>query len=299
MMNSNLFGSGSMQRAFTLVEIAVVVVIIGLIIGGIFVGNDLIREASIRAQLAQIEKYNAAVNTFKVKYNYLPGDLPEPHRASVGFNFTPDSFCRATNGDGKIGRDGMQDQYCAEYILFWSDMHKAGLIGEMGRAVANDTGAGTVYGDVISRYVVKAKLGGNRYVYVWRDGLKLTLSYDSEAWGNNYSAKDGRAYLAIAGFTRFRQKHMDPDAINVAVIDAYNMDKKIDDGMPQSGRVLAGFVGTAYGDPGHVIWSPNAVSGSSTTCFDNQGNAANPATYSLGQNSGENMTCGISFKLQY
>jgi prepilin-type N-terminal cleavage/methylation domain-containing protein len=70
---------------FTLIELSIVLVIIGLIIGGGLVGRDLLNAATIRAQLSQIEKYNTAVNTFRGKYGYLPGDIPDPVASQYGF----------------------------------------------------------------------------------------------------------------------------------------------------------------------------------------------------------------------
>ena len=49
-----------MKRGFTLIELSIVLVIIGLIVGGILVGQDLINAAAIRAQIAQVEKYQTA-----------------------------------------------------------------------------------------------------------------------------------------------------------------------------------------------------------------------------------------------
>src|ERR1035441_6872478 len=60
---------------FTLIELSIVLVIIGLIVGGVLVGQDLIRAAEVRATISQIEKYNTAVNTFRGKFNALPGDM--------------------------------------------------------------------------------------------------------------------------------------------------------------------------------------------------------------------------------
>src|SRR5690606_5447486 len=62
------------QRGFTLVELAIVLVIIGLIIGGVLVGQDLIRSAQIRAQISQLDRFNVAVGAFRAKYNCIPGD---------------------------------------------------------------------------------------------------------------------------------------------------------------------------------------------------------------------------------
>ncbi len=70
---------------FTLIELSIVLVIIGLLIGGVLVGRDLVNSAALRAQISQIEKYNTAVNTFRVKYGYLPGDIPSPAASGFGF----------------------------------------------------------------------------------------------------------------------------------------------------------------------------------------------------------------------
>src|ERR1700722_19638100 len=76
-----------MQRSsgFTLIELSIVLVIIGLIVGGVLVGRDLIEAAAIRAQISQIEKYQTAVNTLRAKYEYLTGDMPDPAASACGF----------------------------------------------------------------------------------------------------------------------------------------------------------------------------------------------------------------------
>lgn len=56
------------ETGFTLVELSIVLVIIGLIIGGVMVGRDLIKTSEVRSQISQIEEFKTAVNTFKVKY---------------------------------------------------------------------------------------------------------------------------------------------------------------------------------------------------------------------------------------
>ncbi|MGH9519815.1 MAG: type II secretion system protein, partial [Terriglobales bacterium] len=72
------------QRGFTLIEMAIVLVIIGLIVGSVLAGQDLIRAAEVRATISQIEKYQTAVNTFYGKYGALPGDIKDPEASMFG-----------------------------------------------------------------------------------------------------------------------------------------------------------------------------------------------------------------------
>jgi prepilin-type N-terminal cleavage/methylation domain-containing protein len=77
----------SRHSAFTLVELSIVLVIIGLIIGGVLAGRDLIRAAELRSLVSEVERYNSAVNAFKLKYNCLPGDC------ATATNFWPTWPC--------------------------------------------------------------------------------------------------------------------------------------------------------------------------------------------------------------
>src|ERR1700735_3583176 len=85
------------ERGFTLIELSIVLVIIGLIVGGILVGQDLIKAAETRAQISQIEKYNSAVNTFRGKFGGLPGDLAVSTANRVGI--TPQLGCAGDMGN--------------------------------------------------------------------------------------------------------------------------------------------------------------------------------------------------------
>ncbi len=63
------------QKGFTLVELAIVLTIIGLLIGGILKGQQLITNARVTAQMAQVQGVEAATTTFNDTYQGLPGDL--------------------------------------------------------------------------------------------------------------------------------------------------------------------------------------------------------------------------------
>ncbi len=115
------------QDGFTLLELSIVLVIIGLIVGGILVGRDLVDSAAIRSQVSQIQKFQTAVQTFKSKYNCLPGDCPD---ATSLFGTTDPKGNPIYNGDG----DGQITDYNTnwyEYLgwfQFWTQLADAGLI---------------------------------------------------------------------------------------------------------------------------------------------------------------------------
>ncbi|MEZ5525721.1 MAG: prepilin-type N-terminal cleavage/methylation domain-containing protein [Pseudomonadales bacterium] len=62
------------QQGFTLVEIAIVLVIIGLLLGGVLGGQQLIASAKVKSQIQQIKEISAAINTYQDRYGVLPGD---------------------------------------------------------------------------------------------------------------------------------------------------------------------------------------------------------------------------------
>ncbi|WP_157669509.1 type II secretion system protein [Chitinibacter sp. GC72] len=64
----------SRQYGFTLVEMAIVLVIIGLILGAAFKGKDLIDGAKVKNMAAQVNKMQAAFNVYYEKYGAYPGD---------------------------------------------------------------------------------------------------------------------------------------------------------------------------------------------------------------------------------
>ncbi|MEE9421830.1 MAG: prepilin-type N-terminal cleavage/methylation domain-containing protein [Gammaproteobacteria bacterium] len=61
------------QQGFTLVEIAIVLVIIGLLLGGVLKGQEMIKSAKVKSQMQQMDGISAAFNTYYDKYGALPG----------------------------------------------------------------------------------------------------------------------------------------------------------------------------------------------------------------------------------
>jgi prepilin-type N-terminal cleavage/methylation domain-containing protein len=88
-----------MKKGFTLVELSIVLVIIGMLTGGILVAQSLIENAKIKSIVRTFEQYGIAVNTFKAKYKTLPGDSP--------------SLLPAGNGDGVLSQGANGTAPCA------------------------------------------------------------------------------------------------------------------------------------------------------------------------------------------
>lgn len=113
-----------MQKGFTLVELSIVLVIIGLLVGGILVGQSLIDAAKLNSLVRQFQQYDAAANSFKSKYKFLPGD------AGVGFIKSSTGTPGQTSlREGLLTDENTQNnslRYLStgteEYLLFWLDL---------------------------------------------------------------------------------------------------------------------------------------------------------------------------------
>ncbi len=274
-------------RGFTLIELSIVLVVIGLIVGGILVGQSIISAAEVRAQITQIEKYNSAVNTFKSKFNAIPGDM-RPEIAQqfgfyVGYNCTGQVGGRDGNGliDGLgVGFTFYQAQ--GETEFFWLDISSAaagslidGVFPNGGAVepVCNLGGQSTVLsGTGIGTYFPSAKIGHGNYVYVY------------ETSGFNW--------FGIAAITSTSNSGSIVTNANIPVIQAYNMDAKVDDGLPSTGNIQA-----AYLNNNAVVMftAPKTTTsgGNATSCYD-----TTTGTYSIMYNNGSGGNCALSFKFQ-
>ncbi len=126
-------------RGFTMVELAVVLVVIGLIMAAIIKNTSLFDTAQTADAISITKDLSIAVQDFRQRYNYLPGDLPN---ASSTF---PGVSCDTGGGNGLI--DGVEYN-CAPEHLFRAGLIKGGtgpLISRYGRvwiissALANST----------------------------------------------------------------------------------------------------------------------------------------------------------------
>ncbi|PIV89233.1 MAG: prepilin-type cleavage/methylation domain-containing protein [Hydrogenophilales bacterium CG17_big_fil_post_rev_8_21_14_2_50_63_12] len=115
-------------RGFTLIELAIVLVVIGLLLGGVLKGQELIESARARNIISQLDSIKAAYYAFQDKYRAAPGDYPGSLAYANLSGITSPQV--GGNGDGVV-RDTPQAR---ESLLLWVHLSHANLIAGNYRA---------------------------------------------------------------------------------------------------------------------------------------------------------------------
>jgi len=108
-----------LSKGFTLIEIAIVLVIIGLLLGGVLKGQELITGARVRNMISQQDGIKAAFFGFQDRYRALPGDYAAASTNIAGVTITGD-------GNGRIEAPNAAGTH--EEILVWNHLTSAGFL---------------------------------------------------------------------------------------------------------------------------------------------------------------------------
>ena len=138
-MGSSINGKNSIEAGFTLVEIAIVLVIIGLLLGGILKGQEMITQAKIKNIINDFNGVTVAVTSYQDRYRAIPGD-----DLNAGARWTLQAPASG-NGNGAIA--GLYNAppgagappAAAESNLFWQHLRIAGFVP----GLTVGTGSGT------------------------------------------------------------------------------------------------------------------------------------------------------------
>jgi prepilin-type N-terminal cleavage/methylation domain-containing protein len=242
MLNSKTFSSkrASKRSAFTLIELSIVLIIIGLLVAGVTGGASLIRSAQLRSVMSEARGYNVAVNAFVVQYNELPGDYGVVIGSSEKGNQNDQINYIDMTSDDKVIYEG---------VNAWSHLQGSGTIDE----------SLTIPKDVLTPKVPNALTIGTHIPDSQFDGLGWVFDYAGTKIGPTYSAgylqEDSVGYIedrnvVIAtgplktldsnkladDLTEEGHKHV--EAVGAMTpTDALSIDAKLDDGDPANGRV--------------------------------------------------------------
>lgn len=111
------------QGGFTLIEIAIVLVIIGLLLGGVLKGQELIQSARVRNLISNQDGVKAAYFGFLDRYRALPGDYSQ-----AVANIPGCSGCQQGNNNGQVTATGTAGATIDENTAAWEHLSKAGFI---------------------------------------------------------------------------------------------------------------------------------------------------------------------------
>ena len=112
------------QAGFTLVEIAIVLVIIGLLLGGILKGQEMITQAKIKNVIADVTGVSAAMYGYQDRYRALPGDDKNATRwAGIPAPGNGNGVIEGTYGSANAGDESR---------MFWDQLRRAGFVGGSG-----------------------------------------------------------------------------------------------------------------------------------------------------------------------
>jgi len=214
------------MRGFSLVELSIVLVILGLLTGGILAGQSLIKASELRALTAEYQRYTTATYTFRDKYLAVPGDMASATRfwsrhANQAWCVTNSSASVTTpgtcdgNSNNALEAAGAASQ-SGEEFQFWRQLSLAGLIE------GNYTGlAGTGAADDLDPSI---NLPASKFTNaIWRvysmgsQANAFTLTYD---------------VVMVSGLNDQGTAILTPEQL-------WNIDTKMDDGKPAYGRIIA------------------------------------------------------------
>lgn len=217
------------RRAFSLVELSLVLVVVGLLIGGVLTGRTMIRASELRSIPAQQNAMLIAIRTFKEKYNYLPGDMPNAtsywglaggaNGLSVGCRTTASTDQKTCDGDGN---------------------------GQIRAPLATDPGPEQIR---IFQHLVNAGLFEGKFTGAYDAGGSSSLNSPNGKVPNtgwaifSFNDQSGSAafFDGVYGNTMYIGLYDPANPPDIGFLkpeEMWNIDTKVDDGKPGTGKLV-------------------------------------------------------------
>jgi prepilin-type N-terminal cleavage/methylation domain-containing protein len=224
------------KGGFTLIEIAIVVVIIGLLLGGVLKGQELIRNARAHNIASQGSAVKAAILGFMDRYRALPGDYSKAH-----VNI-PDMICTDDgNGDSRVG--GQPDANTD--TDFQQCPNDSALAANIANNIGRQVEIAQVWKHLARSGFISGQYNGDNAVVDegnWTCGgdTCLTNVYQN---GLFFLYSDEQAGVTSASDSSLNNQLWTGRGIPVEMIA--ELDRKVDDGEPTTGSFK---VGTGFTD---------------------------------------------------
>jgi len=261
-------------EGFTLIELSIVLVVIGLLIGGVLAGQALIRQSQVNSAMMDAQRYISAAGNFQQKYGSLPGDMANATdywgtMVTSGLSCPPAAGATSPGGTLTCGGDGngqvnsltlspVTTQNDNEALLFWQHLANAQLIQGSYTGIGGSAGTSDhVIGTNCPASRVEGAGFGIAYVGVVNSSSTIGITNDYY-----YNANSGTNYGHVLVFGSYKSNNLPVSAILTAS-EAQSFDNKYDDGSPSSGNVLSWVKTTGY--------APSCVTGTTTYTYNTGG----------------------------
>ena len=223
-------GTSCFQRGFTLIELSIVLVVVGLLAGGVLTAQSLIRSSEVRSVTTEFQNFQNAIQIFRDTYFAIPGDMGNataiwgaaPVCPGVAANaHTTAATCNG-NKNGTVVHLGITAH---EAYNFWQHLSNAGLIDGQYSGVTSSTVNYWDYGTVYGWNTPKGKLTpGGWYAQTTGTAAISSMHLVEGDYGNTLM------FGAVSPDLP-RNPALKPE-------EAWNIDTKIDDGQPGTGSLL-------------------------------------------------------------
>lgn len=235
------------RKGFTLIELAIVIVVIGLVVGGVFAGQALIRSSQLQSIIADQARYVEAAKQFREKYNYWPGDFPNATTLWGAMSICPPTAGSSSsgtltcngNGDTQVNFQtnvGGTATNLSEAFLFWQHLANAQFIQGTYTGIAGSAGGSD---HVIGTNCPESKAKGIGFGITYAGVIVSGNDIDGDStsyFNNNYG------HVLVVGMRRAGNL---PAGAALTPAEAQSLDAKYDDGLPATGTVQTWANGSA------------------------------------------------------